>query len=654
MVKLTETTQLGKLVSEACRDRDRRRELVRQIEDQALGELADGKREEPENMAFATAALLLPMMLQDPRVRCSSGGDYTGRFTAVAAQSSANQLLAHGSVRDVFQTCAWDYTFGWTALFAEAAETQRSDPTDSERASMGGDWASGIASPQGPSMPSQRIRPEWPALKYIHPDMFFHDTKVRTKGEWAFVGHVNVESKPALIERAEADPKTWHVDEVKAIPTTSNTAQLNYAMAIGSRAVERDQVVYFIVYEPHGVIEGQDPKPWEYGVIRTIAPRGGAGVGGGAQMDSAVEIRKPYYYRGHPDGPYVHAGQYTNTRESFPMTGLMANWKSVEMLNAAASSLYQRIREHSIKFAYDAAQHDSIERLRLAPDGDWVPIANLKDNAIQTIETGGPSVAEVRELALLQARVAAALAMDDVERGKVDGDATATAIRQVAATTAKRSSQLIRNWRTFVSQACERVVAHIVSSERFFIRLDETGRDDHRRAVLEAAAPILARATNVDLPSGELEGMIERTRPIGLPMRGGDFSKTPSAWWDLKIDVHVSEATDVGGPESLMREQSVNDTLAWFAQRMIDQPHVNWKQRAKEHFAAIGAPGMERLLDEQRASALVQMQLASVEPSITTETEAGGRPQTPDIIPGGSVLTGNSKPSQGQPVGGMA
>lgn len=643
MVKMIPTDKLARLIGEACSDRYARRALVRQIEDQALGELANSKLEQPENMAFATIALLLPSMLQDPRVSCSSSGDYQGRFVAVASSAAANQVLSSGGVSNQFQSAAWDYGFGWSVMFTESAATQRSDPTDAERATLGGDWAAGIASPTGPSMPALRMRPEWPVLKHIHPDKFFHDTKARSKSEWTFLGHVNVERRDALLERASEDA-TWRRSEIEQLVTTNNAEALGYALGAGGRVEDREELAYFVVYEPGAVLPDRPPGPWEYGVIRTLAPRGMASLNGRLSVEGAVEIREPYYFHGHPEGPYTHEGQYINTRDSFPFTALQANWKSVEMLNAAAVSLYQRIREHTIKFAYDAAQADSIERIKAAPDGAWVPVQNLKDAAIQPIETGGPSPAEVRELALLQARTATALALDDIMRGQVDGEATATAIKQVALTTNKRAHQLIRNWNRFVAGACERVVAHIVSSERFFIRLDEAGRDDHRRAVLEAAMPILSRAAGVDLPSSDVERMIERTRPIGLPLVGGDFAKQPAAWWDLKISVRVSDSTEVGGVEATMREQAINDALAWFAAQMVAQPHVNWKQRAREYFSAVGSPGVERLLDEQRASALVQMQLASADPVITTETGAGGTPRPPDLIPGAQVTSARRGP----------
>lgn len=630
MLASHEPHHIMSLIDEALLDREKKREQIREVEDMALGALTDTVTDEnPENLAFATAAMLLAQMLQSPRAAISSHGGPEERMLAAAVQGGTNQVVRQSKLTNAFRSCGWDYTMGWTAMFIGAAPTQRSDPTDAERAKIKGPLGNGIASPSGPTNPAKRLRPEWPNPTYLHPDRFFHDTKSRTKDEWEFLGHSNIETHKSLLERGKNDPDSWILSEIEKLQIVDDSLMLQYAMSRGERTLCRGKVVYYCFYEPDGKLDEREPGPWEYGVIRTLAPTLMTGPSGDAKVSGGVEIRKPYYWKGHPLGPYVHAGQYTHTRDTFPFTAILANMGSVQMLNAAASGLYQRIRQHTTRFAYDAKHQAAIEDLQKAPDGAWVPIPNLQEGMIQVIETGGPTPAEVRELALLQARTAANLALDDAMRGRVDPDSTATAIKQVAATTASRSGFLLSGWKTFVAEVLERIAAHIVMSDTFFIRLDDEGRDEYRRASMEAALPHVARKAGVKLTSSDTEQLVRSSKPIGIPFVGGDLKDRPTAWWDLQLSVRAESSEEDGGIGSSMREQVIDQILGYYAQAMLTMPHVNWKQRAREHFAAIGAPGMERLLDEERAGTLVGLQLMSAEPVIQSQTAGGRKSELP-------------------------
>lgn len=626
--------KLMRLIDEATRDREIKRKMVRSIEDQALGEYGDTmKPKQPENLAFATAALLLPFMMRSPRGWVTSSGGMQGRMVAIGAQGAVNQLSRQTNLPDEFEPCAWDYANGWTAMFVEAAETDRVDLTDEERMAIGGVWRDGMATPQGPQQSARRVRPEWARAKYLHPDQFFHDTKVRTKSEWRFMGHSQIENREDLCERAKAAPDDWIVEEVERLLPSNSADTMGYAKLRGERVVDRDEVLYYVIYIPDGRIEGKDRKPWDRGVIRTIAPVVSRGMGGAVQAMGGVEIRRPYYYRGHPAGPYVHAGQYTHTRDTFPLTAILANSDTVDMVNAATSAVYQKIRERKDWFIYDGRFQQQVEEVLRAPNGSWVGLPGFAPGMVERLESGGPTQGDMRDLAILQNRAAVALALDDARRGSAPDDATATAIRQASAMAASRSGNLLRNWKRFVGEVLERLLAHVVMSERFFVRLDEPSRDDHRRAVLEAAAPYLERSMGLRLTSSDRETLVRGARPEALPLQGGDFADNEHAWWDLRLEVRVTSGSEEGGIEASLREQQIDQLLSFYAQQMVQAPHVNWKQRAAEHFAAIGADGMERLLDEERASLIVGMQILGAGPEVETGTQMGVEPRIPDIFP---------------------
>lgn len=641
--------KLMRLVDEATRDRETKRKMIRAVEDQALGEYGDMlKPQQPENLAFATAALLLPAMMRSPRAWITSSGDMRSRMVAIGAQGAVNQVIRQTSLPDELEPCAWDYCNGWAAMFVEAAETDRADLTDEERMAVGGVFAGGMATPQGPQQSAKRVRPEWARAKYLHPDQFFHDTKVRTKSEWRFMGHSQIENREDLCERAKAAPDDWIVEEVERLLPSNGADTMGYAQIRGERVVDRDEVLYYVVYIPDGKIAGKEREPWDRGVIRTIAPVVSRGMGGPPQAAGGIEIRRPYYYKGHPAGPYVHAGQYTHTRDTFPLTAILANQDTVDMVNAATASVYQKIRERKDWFVYDVRHQQLVEDVLRSPNGGWIGLPGFTAGMVERLESGGPTQGDLRDLAILQNRAAVALALDDARRGSAPEDATATAVRQAAATAASRSGNLLRNWKKFVGEIAERLLAHVVMSERFFVRLDEPGRDDHRRAVLEAAAPYLERSMGLQLTSSDRENVVRGARPQALPIQGGDFSDNEHAWWDLRLEVRVTAGGEEGSLEAMMREQQLDQLLAFYAQQMIAAPHVNWKQRAAEHFAAIGADGMERLLDEERAGLLVGMQILGAAPEIETGSQMGEEPRIPDIFPTAGATGGGRGRGSGQ------
>lgn len=659
MLSNRDASEIMQLVDESLRDRERKREIVRRIEDMALGAYnTDGeRREEPENMAFAVVAITLASMVQQPVSSITSDGDQASRMTAAATQGSVNQIARMTELRSTLRACGWDYLMGWAAAFIEISDAGRSDPTDEERSRITGPLQSGIASPSGQPDPAVRIKPEWVHATYLHPDQFFFDSKARTRTQWAFWGHSVVEDHDDLIERAEADPETWDVEVVKALGTMEDPATLQYAMSRGERAVDRNKVLYYVVYFPNGKIKGKKPGPWEYGVIRTISPDVSRTFGGESLSSSGKEIRPPYYHKGHPGGPWVFAGQYTQTRDSFPITALLANLDSVDMLNAVAANIHDRIRHHTLKFAFDSKQEEAVERIRTAPDGAWVPVPNLKDAAIQPIETGGPTPSEIRELLLLQQRAAANLALDDAMRGRADPDATATSIEHVAATSNSRAAFALSDWRAFVGAILERFAVHVLMNDTFFLRLDDDGKDEYRRAVLESAIPHIERQLGVKIMGADRDELLRRARPVAVPYAGGDFKDRPDAWWDLRLTVRPESMEPDGGFASAVRQQAIDSMLSFYGQAMLTMPHVNWIQRAREHFASIGAAGSERLLDGERASTLVGIQIASAEPMAVTGDSMMQKPQTPGLasiaaMAGGGGGRGRSAPP-GNPEAGM-
>lgn len=618
------------LIQEACEDRERKRRQVREQEQLALGPWSrDPKPEQPENLGFAMALLLAAHMPTRFRCQLSSDGGPAEQLFSLAVQGAANVVLRQESVESALRAARWDYNFGWCALFVELATTDRTDPTNEERAALQGSLRGGIATPAGPAAPNQRIAPQWTQVKYLHPDRFFHDTKQHVKTEWEFMGHTNIEDREVLLERAREDD-TWDVAAIESLETCESPDILRYTMARGVRSVDRKKVVYDVVWMPHAILPERKPGPWERGVIYTVA-RSVTAIGG-MGGSRGVWLRKPYYYKGHPHGPYVHGGQVTHTEDTFPLTSLLANANSVAMLNAAGAAFFEKMREAKTQVVYDARYREEIEKLRQADDGAWVPMPNFTKDSIQTLALDGPTAADVAQYQLLQQRVATNLALDDLQRGRVDSDATATAIREVSATVAAQQSTRLDGWRSLLEGVAWRVVAHAAMSDRFFARLDESGRDAYRYALLEMAAPYLeAKLAPLGGPltGAEVQGAVSRSRRQMLPFVGGDFAENPAALGNITLTVSEVQSGQGGSLMASAREQQIDQLLAQYAQLMVQAPHVNWKQRAREHFAAIGAPGMERLLDEERASALVGMQLMTAEPVMTSERQLGGPVEAP-------------------------
>lgn len=653
-------TKLAQLVAEAEVAHNERLDKVQVREDMACGVMRDavdsqgnlsGDRS-PENLAFGLFSMLVPSMVtSSPVMRVMSSGSHLERIQAQAIQASGSQIAQKQRMQDELRPCAWDMVFkGYACAFIEKPVAAMSDMTKAERRAargrlhadepddVGGE-AGDVKSPRANGTPRTQTPPRWPRMKALDPRKCGWDAKGRTIAQARFTYHSVTEDHEDLLERAMEHSDDWVPENViEMIP--DRTGQ--------SEGVDRGEVHYYVVYIPGGVLGGKEPKPNQHGTIHTISAINDQQGG----IKAGLEIRRPFYWEGHPGGPHVFHGQYTTGKDSHFLSLLGANEDALAMLDAVAMSLRDRMRNHKVNYAYDAAAEEQVTRLAQAADGEFIGIPRLAEGsgALQRIETGEVSTAEVAEFQQTLESAGRNVGLDEAARGRADADTTATAVSVAANATQTRLGYLHGQWNEFVRECMERMAFEIAHDDRVAIRLNESGRERDLRTRLMPLVERLPMFTQ-----GDVESLVERAKSEPVFFQGGDFASDDNDlnWHSLDIRIEPHSMDGEFGAREIARLNEWAQFLAFAGQQMVQQPHIRWIDIIKKAGTARGMTDAETIADVGIAQELLQMQLAQpsgqpeygqvidVEGSSATLRESNGGARSPSgVDPGNFQIAG--------------
>jgi hypothetical protein len=623
----TDPTVLARLCDASENHRNRVLDLAKEREDAALGALchdAPTTGTSPENMGFALFTTLLPSMVtSSPIMEVSSDGTYEERLQAAAIAAAGTQICHKQNLNEALEPAAWDFVFKpYAAMFIEKPRAKMSDLTRKERATMqgrmfepfdDGGTADDSKSPRATETPRVDNPARWPRLKRLDPRMCGFDYQGGTLAEARFTWHDVKECRKLLRKRAEENSNDWYVDAVEALSVVGDE--------------DYDEVSYRVIYVPGGTIDGTEPKPTQPGTIHTIG-RSTEVDQSGTQL--GIEVRRPFYWEGHPAGPHIFEGQYTTGSDSFFTTLLLANSDALQMLDAVSFAAHEKIRRHTVKYAYDAAYQAEMEELHNAPDGAFVPLPGLRDGRVlERVETGEIGPAEVNELREVQMNAQRALGLDDAARGLANDKATATAVSVAANTVRTKVQYILSRWERFVRSGMERMAWEIAHDDRVAIRLDERGREDVLRAKL---APLVQQGV---LMAQDIEQVITDLKMAPMMYQGGDFANSEDGldWHSLNIRVDPGSIDGSRGDAAIAKQSVWNQQLMMLGQAAATQPHIDWSTRVRETAIAFGVGNEDRILDRQVLQAMLQMQLA--QGSLGSATASG---QSADASRQGATL----------------
>ncbi len=604
MIDLTDIPRLARLIQASEGVRDAKLDVAEERMKVAMGamnEKTEGDLESPENLGFALYSILLPSMVtSSPVFQASSDGDAEERLQAAALGAAGTQMARKMRLHQVLEPCAWDFLMGlYGAMMVEKPKAKMRGLTQQERDTLVGRMANPevieegdeIETPEATSTPRQTVPPHWVTLKRLHPRMCGFDAQVKTLGECRYTWHDVIISRALLEQRAKENSDDWYPDAVEALATHG--------------IHELEEVMYRVVYVPGARLpDGPEPTPSQPGVILTISH---TATDDGSQMGGGIEIRRPYYWEGHPGGPHVFEGQYTHGEDPFGLTLLTAHSDALQQLDAVSSRVHDRIRQHSVKYAYDASIQEEVEQLQMAEDGAWVPVPALRDGRVfERFETGEVSQAEVAELREAQINAQRALGIDDAAQGMANSDATATAVSVAANSTRTKVQYILSRWERFVREGMERMAWEIAHDDRVVIRLDERGREDVLR---ERLMPMVAEG---EITRPGLEQYIQNERAEPLIYQGGDFRNEDNEldWYSLDIRIEPGSLDGSLGDQRVAKEIAWNQQLAQLGMAAMQMPFMDWHSRIRDTGAAFGFLNADAIFDRMTLKQMTNMMLA--------------------------------------------
>lgn len=646
MVKLTkDLDSLWRLVREAKSDRLPFDQAFRKVEDMFVsrhyGSAGDAGKQNPENVPFAVASLLLPQMVQSaPRYFARADGTFHNEVFAAGSVAALNLVARRGMWHRILRPGAFDYLNSYPAFFVEMSPQRHASVPDAVRSRLKGALAASEHKDDAPifqSSPMNPAPPHWPAVRHIQRERWGWDLKARSYDEARFVWWETTYSIEHLKDLAKREPKRWHKGAIGDLQPSHDTEHLGhgggrYSGGSGGRAEDRNEVVVFQVWVPEDEIDGKFPEPGERGVIYTFTVRDGSG------QQYAHEIARPYYFYGPPCGPIVTGGQYTVSMESVPLNMLVANMEQVNLVNAVAWAVGNRIKKHKRVYAYDMAIDGDIRAMAQRADGQFQGVTGLvRDSqaAIIPIDMGGVDRADVAHLQLALDGVSrAVLGADESLRGQIGSGSTATEVATATSSTAAKVEFILQGWEQIVVDLGNAVRWYIEHDSRFFAYLDSEGKEAIRR---RQAQPLVDGGL---LTPYEVETALQRSRSTPYPFQGGDLTRDDAGMVDpssVEVELEVGSMARKSSAQRRAEESALTQEIAYIAQMAVQAPHVDWKQRLKSLGEAWGRPGLENLLDEEVASQVAGIQLMGGLPDARFEgfgdAARGPGPRGPGVGP---------------------
>ena len=153
---------------------------------------------------------------------------------------------------------------------------------------------------------------------------------------------------------------------------------------------------------------------------------------------------KPEPFYGPPSGPYALVGAYTVPGDCYPLGTMTAAQGLLQELNAHLKSLHSSASAYRRLVLVDSRGTKLAQDIASTPDLHVVPVENIDRDRVVPIEIGGVTQQQLQYTAMTQDRLDRLTGLNEVIRGLVTGDATATEVQTAASSSGLRIAWLQR------------------------------------------------------------------------------------------------------------------------------------------------------------------------------------------------------------------
>lgn len=418
----------------------------------------------------------------------------------------------------------------------------------------------------------------WPQAYRIDPRCYFEDPLSASVEESRFQGHVMLRDLDSLIAEAEANPDDWHVEAVREIAAETGVELVHPDR---HEVPARKQVAIYEVFVPEAHGDGDDPEDGYSGTIYTLGSARGDDPGETEERsEKAWSLRRPRKFYGPKSGPFI-VGRFLELESvhlglspTLAAEGSMRELAAVGRANNRAARRYKRV--------VGVVGGDATTNALLnAEDGFSVPLSG--EGQLVTAEMGGVSQQGIAHQQMRREGSDRLLGMDDIQRGLVTGDATATEASLAQAGSDARVNDVVSVFRKFVGEVYEALAWYCYHDDRVVVEME-----------------------------GEVAGMAQPA------MRGGP---TPGMTFaDLRFEIAPYAMESETPATRRMRGMQLLETLGWLAQTVPAAPFLDWGQVLPEIGDLLGVEGLENFVDVEGAAAWAAQM-----------TQYEGKPPTPQV-----------------------
>lgn len=369
---------------------------------------------DPENATFEYLSFSMSQLVwENPRWRATTRRPRAQQFVAEAIQHGMNRWTTDSDLKTVLQDLAVDYSFAWSVALTTAAPLVES--YEAEDAIM------------------------WPQVSRISPWDFGFDHLAPTWRKARMLWHRYWIDKDDLLAAAKKDrelPKVQRAGwSARAIAELTPTSRPKDALARlrGSagedQSPDREQVELVQVYFPGRTLPGE-PGPNEgfNGVLATYALTQGSGS---SEEGGAVIVQRPRPFYGPRWGPYTVAGSYIVPDCAFPLSLLVATAGHIAQSTRIAQAVDSQVAAYKRLLLVSNTDPKLAQLIKDGKSDHVYPTQQVGDLAgrFASLEVGGTTAANVAAERRVLERRNRAMGMDDVQRGSVTGEGTATEVQ---------------------------------------------------------------------------------------------------------------------------------------------------------------------------------------------------------------------------------
>ena len=365
-----------------------------------------------ENTSFEYVSFIMSQLVwANPRWRVSTRRPRAQEMVAEAIDHGMNRWTVDGDMKTTLEDLAVDFSFCWGV--GHVTPVRRPETYEAEDPRF------------------------WPQFSRISPLDFGFDQRCPNWRRARMLWHDYRVDKDDLLEMAKRDAELprderegWLMAPIRELQETSESERTlarasAFARGVHEDAPDRKQVTLTQIYLPTHRLPNK-PGP-EDGFNGTIVTLGTSGSG----EHTAVEVMKPKPFYGPRWGPYTLFGCYIVPDSPFPLSALVASGGHIEQASRLSKAVDAQVEAYK-RLLLVGAQDPQLAATIKSGKNDHVYFARQLQNIdalVRSFEMGGTSVSNLNAEARAVNKRNRSLGMDEVQRGNVTGDGTATEVQ---------------------------------------------------------------------------------------------------------------------------------------------------------------------------------------------------------------------------------